>query len=113
SPQMMAALLGILKAGGAYVPLDPGYPAARLKYMAEDSGLKLLLTETSVRGHLASLPLECVCLDSLAQELTHCDVTVGGKVMSENAAYVIYTSGSTGMSKGVIARHSSVANQVL
>jgi non-ribosomal peptide synthetase component F len=30
-------MLGILKAGGAYVPLDPSYPAARLRFMLEDT----------------------------------------------------------------------------
>jgi non-ribosomal peptide synthetase component F len=37
SVELVVALLGILKAGGAYVPLDPSYPAARLRFMLEDT----------------------------------------------------------------------------
>src|SRR5947207_8223344 len=46
--EMVVGLLGILKAGGAYVPLDPDYPVERLRYMLEDSGPAVLLTQ----GHL-------------------------------------------------------------
>src|SRR5262249_1053448 len=39
------ALLAVLAAGGAYVPLDPEYPEERLRWMLEDSGAALLLTQ--------------------------------------------------------------------
>ena len=42
---MMIALLGILKSGGAYVPLDPTYPESRLRYILEDAGIEVLVTE--------------------------------------------------------------------
>ncbi|HSL71820.1 MAG TPA: condensation domain-containing protein, partial [Longimicrobiales bacterium] len=45
SVEMIVAVLGILKAGGAYVPLDPSYPRARLAFMVQDAGLRMLLTE--------------------------------------------------------------------
>ncbi|HEX8116699.1 MAG TPA: amino acid adenylation domain-containing protein, partial [Pyrinomonadaceae bacterium] len=44
SPEMVAALLGVLKAGGAYVPLDSEYPEARLRQMAEDAAVAVVLT---------------------------------------------------------------------
>ena len=113
SAETMVVLLGILKSGGAYLPLDPVYPAARLRYMVEDSGLNLILTETSLRDHLSSLPADCVPLDLLRETLAHCSTTASAKVSPDNAAYIIYTSGSTGRSKGVIALHSSVVNQLL
>lgn len=113
SARMLVVLLGILKAGGAYVPLDPSYPPARLKYMVEDSGLHLLFADTSLRDQLSSLPAECIYLDLLNDALANCDTTPARKVSPANAAYTIYTSGSTGRSKGVIATHSSVANQLL
>ena len=48
---MIVALLGVLKAGGAYLPLDPDYPAQRLAFMLEDSGVEVVLTQQSV-GHV-------------------------------------------------------------
>ena len=44
----MAVALAILKAGGGYVAFDPSYPAERLRYMLEDSGVTLLLTQQNV-----------------------------------------------------------------
>ena len=44
SIEMLVGLLAIFKAGAAYVPLDPGYPASRLEYMLNDSGVNIILT---------------------------------------------------------------------
>ncbi|WP_348982476.1 AMP-binding protein, partial [Azoarcus sp. TTM-91] len=100
SLDMVVGLLAILKAGGAYVPLDPEYPAERLSYMMEDSGIALLLTQSQVQAQLP-LPTGLTVLEldtlALAAEAEHNpDVPVSG----ENLAYVIYTSGSTGRPKG-------------
>ncbi|MFL1391732.1 AMP-binding protein, partial [Pseudomonas tritici] len=45
---MVVSLLAVLKAGGAYVPLDPQYPRERLLHMLEDSGVRLVLTQSHV-----------------------------------------------------------------
>ena len=55
SLEMMVALLGMLKSGGAYVPLDPEYPPERLRWMLEDAGVKLLLTEERVRARTVAI----------------------------------------------------------
>src|SRR5262249_7848511 len=52
-PELMTAILGVMKAGGAYVPLDPAHPAERQRYMLEDSGAAVLLTQARL---LARLP---------------------------------------------------------
>src|SRR5262245_30522878 len=43
----VAILLAILKLGGAYVPIDREYPAARIRYMMEDIGAYVLVTQHS------------------------------------------------------------------
>ena len=44
SLEMIVGILGILKAGGAYVPIDPEYPEDRIRYMLEDTGAKIILS---------------------------------------------------------------------
>ena len=57
------AMLAVMKAGAAYVPLDPGFPKDRIAFIAEDAGIRLVLTTAGLRGHLDSLTAEVVCLD--------------------------------------------------
>ncbi|HEX4494362.1 MAG TPA: non-ribosomal peptide synthase/polyketide synthase [Thermoanaerobaculia bacterium] len=108
--EMIEGVLGILKAGGAYVPLDPRYPAARLSFIAGDSGLDVLVTTEPLRELVEGAVGTIVCLDSarplLAAEPTD-DLESGAT--PESLAYVIYTSGSTGRPKGSLVTHRNVA----
>ncbi len=107
---MAVALLGTLKAGGAYVPLDPAYPQDRLAYIAEDSGIELLLMQSHLRKHLpafaAAAVIELDTLDSSGLPGHNPQVALHG----DNLAYVIYTSGSTGRPKGAANRHASLSS---
>jgi amino acid adenylation domain-containing protein/non-ribosomal peptide synthase protein (TIGR01720 family) len=105
---LVVGSLAILKAGGAYVPLDPQYPAERLSYMIDDSGIELLLTQSHLIDglpvregvqvlDLAALQLAPYSADNLAPLAT-----------PDNLAYVIYTSGSTGRPKGALLSHGNV-----
>ncbi|WP_315533608.1 non-ribosomal peptide synthetase [Delftia acidovorans] len=107
---MVVGILAILKAGGAYVPLDTEYPPERLAYMAQDSGIALVLTQSHTRGTLpfaeALRVVELDGLDLSAESAQAPDVKLHG----HNLAYVIYTSGSTGRPKGAANRHAALAN---
>ncbi|HEV2961302.1 MAG TPA: amino acid adenylation domain-containing protein, partial [Candidatus Angelobacter sp.] len=63
SLQLVISLLGVLKAGGAYVPLDPALPAERLKYMAEDANIEVLLVAGAGRKHLPAGRGQIINLD--------------------------------------------------
>ncbi|KAA0984729.1 amino acid adenylation domain-containing protein [Pseudomonas sp. ANT_J12] len=108
SLELAVALLAVLKAGGAYVPLDPQTPAERLRHVLDDSGLKLLLTDSE---WLPSLPplngIECLCVDRLPTNAAQDNLNVA--VDPQNLAYVIYTSGSTGRPKGVAISHGALS----
>ncbi|HEX8616449.1 MAG TPA: amino acid adenylation domain-containing protein, partial [Thermoanaerobaculia bacterium] len=107
SLDLVAGILGILKAGGAYVPLDPAYPADRLRFTIEDSGVPLVVTHSAHEALLAGVPL--VLLDRDADAIAaQPDTAPEGEVRREQAAYVIYTSGSTGHPKGVVVTHGNV-----
>ncbi len=113
SVEMVVGLLAVLKAGGAYVPLDPEYPRERLRYMVEDSGIILLLTQSAVR---ARAPIDSVLpvldLDTLDVS-GECDDDPAVELHPENLAYVIYTSGSTGRPKAAANRHGSLHNRLV
>ena len=113
SVDMIVAIVGIVKAGGAYVPLDPAFPAERLRLMAEDSGLRLVLARAATLRTLESVGAPVLCLDRdraeiEAQELSPLACAAG----PEDLAYVIYTSGSTGVPKGVGVPHRAVVRLV-
>ncbi|MCA1615208.1 MAG: amino acid adenylation domain-containing protein [Acidobacteria bacterium] len=113
SAGMVVALLGVLKAGGAYVPLDPEYPAERLRFMADDAGLSVLLTRSGLREALKGCAVSVVCADELGDETAGVEGARAGVAVSpDNLAYVIYTSGSTGRPKGVCVSHRSLLNLV-
>ncbi|PAW89701.1 MAG: non-ribosomal peptide synthetase [Pedosphaera sp. Tous-C6FEB] len=109
SLEMVVALLGVLKAGGAYVPLDPLYPQERLAYIVADSGARVVLTQTTLRGRLPEAGLEWVILDTALPAAAAGQVVLP-PVKPDQIAYVIYTSGSTGRPKGVEIQHASVVN---
>lgn len=114
SLDMMIALLAILKAGGAYVPFDPAYPQERLAFIAEDTGIDLLLTQSDLIDGLPILNCEFIKLDTDRKKLSIYPTTnIVSDVKAENLAYVIYTSGSTGIPKGVMMQHNSVTNQLM
>ncbi len=111
SLDMAVSVLAILKAGGAYVPLDPAYPADRLAYMIEDSGLGLLLADAISAEGLPPLDTTRVLLlDSLdLHEPDESSVNAEPTLHAANLAYVVYTSGSTGRPKGVAVAHGALA----
>ncbi|EPN15015.1 pyoverdine sidechain peptide synthetase III, L-Thr-L-Ser component, partial [Pseudomonas syringae pv. actinidiae ICMP 19070] len=81
-------------AGGAYVPLDPDYPEDRLAYMMQDSGIGLLLTQTSLLERLP-VQVQSMCLDQDGDWLESYSIANPVNLShSQNLAYVIYTSGS-------------------
>jgi surfactin family lipopeptide synthetase C/lichenysin synthetase C len=112
SPEMIVGILAILKAGGAYLPIDPEYPEQRIRYMLEDSGSPLLLTQHDLVDQAAAAYTgEQLFIDDPA--LYHGDSTslepAGGP---DDLAYVIYTSGTTGNPKGILTTHANISRVV-
>jgi amino acid adenylation domain-containing protein len=109
TPRLMVALLAVLKAGGAYVPLDPAYPRERLRWMVEDSGVRVVLTSSALADRLPD-GVEAVRLDAVEDVLAAAPATAPeGGASPQNLSHVIFTSGSTGRPKGVMMRHAGAA----
>ncbi len=109
SPELLLALLGVLKCGGCYVPLDPGYPNERLKMMAEEAELSMIVTTRELEGGIAGIGARVIRLDEV-------DETGAGMPSDETGAmepaYIMFTSGSTGRPKGVVVPHRAIVRLV-
>ena len=92
--------------------MDPEYPLDRLADMVEDSGARVLVTESDLHDRTGGRQVTRVDLDTIDWN----EETIGkleeSDVSAENIAYVIYTSGSTGKPKGVQRLHRGVVNRL-
>ncbi|SCL25713.1 amino acid adenylation domain-containing protein [Micromonospora pallida] len=110
---LITAFLAVLKAGGAYVPLDPGHPAERLRWLLDDSGVRLVVTRADLAGLLPAGTVDVVIGDD--PQVGPTDRPEGGAASvarPDSAAYVLYTSGSTGRPKGVVVAHRAILRLV-
>lgn len=109
STALPVAILGVLKVGAAYVPLDPDYPQDRLLSMAEQAGLRLLLSSRSLAGSLPLSNTPLLIVDELPlEDLPGLPVKID--VSPELPAYLIFSSGSTGKPKGITICHRGYVN---
>ncbi|MFE2293189.1 amino acid adenylation domain-containing protein [Streptomyces sp. NPDC059452] len=116
---LMTSVWGVLLAGGAYLPLSPEYPEERLRYMIEDSGVRVVITSRELRPTLALLAppgITIICPDGTAaaagQGGQRLPWAVPAGLTPDRLAYVIYTSGSTGKPKGVMIEQRSIVHQM-
>lgn len=111
--QMIVAALGILKAGKSYVPMDISFPKERLKYIVNDSGMSLIITNTINLGVVEDLigdDIRVVNIDSINMGETIDNILICSDPSS--VAYILYTSGSTGKPKGVVQSHRNVLHHM-
>ena len=109
SVELIVGLLAILKSGSAYLPVDPTYPRKRIDFLLADSGVKVLVTVSSLADQLGETNASIVNIDDESLSATD-DVhpVVPAQGCENDLAYVIYTSGSTGTPKGVLIEHRNV-----
>jgi len=114
SERTLITALGVWKSGAAYVPIDPTYPDERVKFMLEDSGAELAITNEIHSARLRTLiplghhtgiiqiePLLATLKDS-ATPAENPKLTL----TSSQLAYVTYTSGRHARIKILIAKYS-------
>ena len=103
SLEMVVAMLGILRAGAAYVPLEASDPPDRLRFVAEDARLSVVLVDTGLSHRPWNREIPYVPFGSDARSILagYANSAPQVEVNPSSLAYVIYTSGSTGRPKGV------------
>ncbi len=116
SLELVIALVAIHRAGGAYLPLDPAYPRKRLRLMAEDGGVELVLTQRHLLSRAPEGRTTLIVDDPEApwrNSGTPASTFPMPPLDPSNLAYVIFTSGSTGRPKGVAVSHRAIVNRLL
>ena len=105
----IVSIFGILKAGAAFAPLDPRNPDDRNRFIINEVGARLVVTDGSYEQAARELGVETIVVDHLDMssysQHSLSDVELAGP---DNLVYVIYTSGSTGLPKGVLVSHRAV-----
>ncbi|MDO5499790.1 MAG: amino acid adenylation domain-containing protein [Propionibacteriaceae bacterium] len=111
SLEMYVALLGVQKAGATFIPIDPSAPLDRVAYIAQDSGLDLILTTTALADACAEANTALLPMDAAAAQIAEAPPAAPELDASgDPLCYIIYTSGSTGRPKGVEILQSSICN---
>ncbi|WP_369381995.1 amino acid adenylation domain-containing protein [Streptomyces sp. cg36] len=116
SAELVVALLAVVKSGAAYLPLDPGYPAERIRAVAEDASPALVVTDAATAATLPATGASPLVIGDpdVERELAArpgADLTDADRqapLTPADPAYIIHTSGSTGRPKGVVIPHSNV-----
>jgi amino acid adenylation domain-containing protein len=124
SADVVVAVLAVLKAGGFYVPVPAGFPPARVRWVLERAGVRVLLADpVSACGPLLAgdgrepglrvLVVDGDGVSGLGAPVP--EPAPAGEVAARSAgiaagrlAYVMYTSGSSGTPKGVAVTHGSI-----
>ncbi len=116
------AMYGIMQAGAIYVPLDPKVPIERTRFLINDCGIKILITNNAQRRNIQNIIESKVDLDAIIGvkeagnipsflweqlEEQPTILTLPFPVLENDIAYIIYTSGSTGNPKGIMHTHAS------
>ena len=113
---LIAAILGVMKAGKFYVPMDPSYPEARNRFILEDSGAGVVLTDDRnlpIAAALAGRKTPVLDVGAIASTPGVPADDPGLAIASSANAYVIYTSGSTGRPKGVLQLHRNLLHNMM
>lgn len=111
-PEYLELLYGIWWLGAVAVPANAKLHPAEIAYIAEDSGARLLVSDTGNLRSESELPANCteIALGSAAWEELQ---TLGGpekpaETDAHDTAWIFYTSGTTGRPKGVMLTHRNL-----
>lgn len=108
--------LGVLKAGGCYVPLNTSSPRQRLQYLIEDSGVELIIMESSLQISLlfetdATPNISCVALDGDWRKQYYAADNPIANTCASSVASIIYPLDHRSESQGIEILHHYLSHR--
>ncbi|MER5506858.1 amino acid adenylation domain-containing protein [Streptomyces sp. NPDC002766] len=113
SVDLVVGLLGVAKAGGAYLPVDPASAPVRIRPVAQEAGVRLLLAEAATAEALCADPdVPVIRFDDIASEIPAED---GAPVAlhPDGLLAVTHGSGPDGAPTGVAVTHRTMQRSVM
>jgi non-ribosomal peptide synthetase-like protein len=109
------SMLAVMKLGAVYVPMDRLFPADRIQFIADDSGIRTILSVSAYADLVEAAGTDVVLLDELRDLIERESgrhFPARRNLSGQDLCYIIYTSGSTGKPKGVPITHANICNFV-
>ncbi len=112
SVEFVISVLAVLKIGAIYVPIDTDYPMDRVRYIAEDSKMTMIVADQNYT--LSAENIAYICFRDMM-------LTAKGREQKKPSPLpddkyrevcIIYTSGSTGQPRGVALQNLGLCNLV-
>ncbi|PPT34605.1 hypothetical protein XarjCFBP7653_19930 [Xanthomonas arboricola] len=111
SSSMVVAVLACLRIGACYVPIDPAAAQSSIDHIIGDSGLRLLLTLSTLPDFTRATGVAACYVDE--PDRTAAAPSAASPAVAaapDELAYILYTSGSTGQPKGVAITRAGLSN---
>jgi len=109
----LASMLGVWKAGGACVLLDPSDPPARLKDIAQDAGIEVLVGESTLATTMSWSMVRGLWLDTDNNEIIAASAerqAAPAETTANSVAWIVYALDAKGLLLGGAVTHRVVAN---
>lgn len=107
----LASMMGVLKAGAACVLLDPSDPPARLKDIAQDAGIEVLVGDSTLATAMSWPMGRGLWLDLDNNEIIAASSErQAGQLAADSVAWIVYALDAKGLVRGSAVSHRAVAN---
>jgi len=119
-PEFVPSLFGALMAGGIVVPINNFLKPDEVRYIMEDSGFDILITDRAFAEAVSTLstgrptlkPFFVESIASLETSIQKEPDGVGRSPGETDLAFIAYTSGMTGHPKGAMLTHGNLLANV-